>query len=152
MMYCTLSVWRCKKDDCRSYTSSMALYYLQLGHFNSSYSLSWTLNKLYLFILVWGTDFKSVGEWTLSGSIPPTLRTANQHQHQGTNECTMPTKTTTAATVTYPVYSFFNFLEQFFWTLFCFNSCKVDPHWCGAQTSNPWGSRHLAVGFRPVCV
>ena len=61
-------------------------------------------------------------------------------------------KTTTAATVTYPVYSFFNFLEQFFWTLFCFNSCKVDPHWCGTQTSNPWGSRHLAVGFRPVCV
>ena len=28
----------------------MALYYLQLGHFNSSYSPSWTLNKLYLFM------------------------------------------------------------------------------------------------------
>ena len=28
----------------------MALYYLQLGHFDSSYSPSWTLNKLYLFM------------------------------------------------------------------------------------------------------
>ena len=43
---------------------------------------------------------------------------------------------------------FFNFLEHFFWTLFCFHSCKVDPHWCGAQTSNPWESRHSAVRFR----
>ena len=47
---------------------------------------------------------------------------------------------------------FFNFLEHFFWTLFCFHSCKVDPHWCGAQTSNPWESRHSAVRLRPVCV
>ena len=44
---------------------------------------------------------------------------------------------------------FFNFLEHFFWTLFCFHSCKVDPHWCGAQTSNPWESKTLSGSTPP---
>ena len=37
-------------------------------------------------------------------------------------------------------------------SLIYFHSCKVDPHWYGARTSNPWESRHSAVQFRPVCV
>ena len=47
------------------------------------------------------------------------------------------------------LFKVFQFLEHFFWTLFCFHSCKVDPHWCGAQTSNPWESKTLSGSTPP---
>ena len=37
-----------------------------------------------------------------------------------------------------------HFMDSFIY----FHSCKVDPHWYGARTSNPWENKRSAVRFR----
>ena len=41
-----------------------------------------------------------------------------------------------------------HFMDSFFY----FHSCKVDPHWYGARTSNPWENKRSAVRFRLLYV
>ena len=41
-----------------------------------------------------------------------------------------------------------HFMDSFFY----FHSCKVDPHWYGARTSNLWENKRSAVRFRLLYV
>ena len=41
-----------------------------------------------------------------------------------------------------------HFMDSFIY----FHSCKVDPHWYGVRTSNPWENERSAVRFRLLYV